>query len=316
MILENITIKPFQSGYLEGVVDLLNAELHADKISTTDFQHKVLLDPNFRTEGAPVARYGDRIVGFMLGLTRKHPLEDAAPDFNKGWLTLMAVDKDFQRQGIGSRLLDYVLSYLQSERADTVLVSPYAPNYFLPGVDEAAYPGAIGFLGKHGFSTIYRPLSMEISLIDYKTPNWVIEKERILNTEGILFYTFKPDCMLLLLEHLRLEFPGDWQRLVRETIARIIDGVASSNQLFLAMKDGRSIGFCRHEGERFGPFGVAARERGRGIGEILLHKCLGNMKAGGVYRAWFMWTDDRAAKLYARAGFKEIRRFSVMQREI
>ena len=310
----DIQINPYEPCDFREVVSLLSRELHADIMFPEIFQRKVLLDANFRPKGALVAKYDGKVIGFILALLRKYPLEDAAPDFDRGWITLIAVDKSHQRRDIGSMLLDSAMNYLESGGAASVWVSPYAPNYFTPGIDEAAYPGAIEFFHKHGFETAYRPLSMESSPLDPHTPDWVVSKETGLQNEGLIFDTFKPEYILPLLDFLKREFPGDWQRLMRESMVRITEGTFSPDQISLAMESGECVGFCRHDGERFGPFGVARVERGRGIGAILLFRCLQGMKEKGLSRAWFAWTDDNAANLYALAGFHETRRFSVMKR--
>ncbi|HET6455152.1 MAG TPA: GNAT family N-acetyltransferase, partial [Armatimonadota bacterium] len=62
-----VTISPFQAGDIEGVVGMLNRVLTRDPITSEIFQRKVLLDLSFDPQGAPVARDGDKVVGFMLG---------------------------------------------------------------------------------------------------------------------------------------------------------------------------------------------------------------------------------------------------------
>ena len=89
----NITISPFQPGDLEGVVSLINREMTADPTTSANFQRRVLLDLNFDVKGAPVARDGDKIVGFMCGMVRKYLMEDQAPDLDRGYITLLAVDR-------------------------------------------------------------------------------------------------------------------------------------------------------------------------------------------------------------------------------
>lgn len=298
----------------DGVIRLLQRELFVDPITHADFARKVLLDPNLRTDCTVVALRGREVIGFMLGIVRRYPLEDAPPDNDRGWVTLMVVDSDHQRKGIGSAMLGRILDSLSANHASSVWVSPYAPNYFMPGVDESAYPGAIRFLAKHGFRGAYRPLSMEADLAGLRVPDWVQEKQRILADDGLRVRAFAPEHILPLTHFLSVEFPGDWQRLMRESMQRAVDGGCTGGRIFTAMRDGLCLGFCWHDGERFGPFGVMASERGRGLGAVLLFRCLESMKADGMSRAWFMWTDDRAARLYSQAGFRETRRFSVMMR--
>lgn len=311
-----MVIRSLLPGDLHGVVDLLNREMLADPLSLEGLASKVLLDPNYRAEGASVAAVAGEVVGFMLGMLRLHPLEEAPDDSDRSWITLMAVDARYQRQGVGTVLLERTLDYLRSGGAKTVWVSPYAPNYFIPGVDEAAYPGAVRFLRSHGFEAAYRPLSMEAPLPVTQTTGWVEGRQSSLAEQGVSFEPVRAERITPALDFLRREFPGDWQRLVRESMRSILDGDASREHLFLAMEGGACVGFCRHDGERFGPFGVAASHRGRGIGAVLLSQCLRAMADSGLTRAYFLWTDDRTAGIYAQAGFHEFRRYSVMRRTL
>jgi len=226
---------------------------------------------------------------------------------------LLAVDRDYQRQGIGTRLWEQVRDYFKSKDVKVALVGTFAPNYFVPGVDQVAYAGAIEFLKKQGFTVPVTVLSMDSCLVDLKTPDWIVEKEAQLSAEGISFEAFKPEHTLPLLDHLRECFPGDWQRYIRESMVRKTMGHFERSEIYVAMQDGKCLGFCQHEHERFGPFGTDPKVRGRGIGAVLLLKCLHGMKALAIHNAWFMSTTDDAARVYTQGGFKETRRHAVMK---
>jgi ribosomal protein S18 acetylase RimI-like enzyme len=311
-----VTIRPFEPKDVGGVIELLNRVLIPDPMTSEVFQERVLLDLNFDPQGAPVAKADGKIVGFMLGTVRKYLMEDQAPDTDRGYITLIAVDSDYQRRGIGTKLWEHVHAYFKSRGAKVATVSTYAPNYFWPGVDVNAYAGAVEFFKKHGFTVPITVLSMDASLINFKTPDWIIEKEKQLASEGVIIDSFKPEYILPLLDHLRREFPGDWQRYIRESMVRITRGDFDRGEVYAAMEGAKCIGFCQHEGEHFGPFGVDQAERGRGIGAVLLLRCLRDMRAKGMHTAWFNSTTDDAARIYSYGGFKESRRYAVMRREI
>jgi GNAT superfamily N-acetyltransferase len=76
------------------------------------------------------------------------------------------------------------------------------------------------------------------------------------------------------------------------------------------------FGAYRGIGERFGPFGVDAGERGTGLGKILLHLTMARMRAEGLHTAWFLWGDEAspAGHLYRKTGYEVTRRFQVMTR--
>src|SRR5207244_519129 len=150
--------------------------MHADAISENRFTRQVLLDANFRADAAPVAKRDGRVVGFCLSIAREVPLENAPPDADRGYVTLLAVKPGEQRRGIGTKLLARAEEYLCAQARKLVMVSSYAPGYFIPGVDVRAYEPALRFFAKHGYKEVYRPLAMEASLWNFSVPPWVKEK--------------------------------------------------------------------------------------------------------------------------------------------
>lgn len=312
----DMRIRPYEPGDIHAVVDLINRCLTRDPMTSETFQRKVLLDPNFDTRGALVALVGEEFVGFALGIVRTYPNEDSAPDFDRSWITLIAVDEPYRRQGIGAALVRELESYFRARECKLTLISPYAPNYFIPGVDVNAYPEALAFFKAMGYEEVYRPLAMDANLVHLITPDWVREKEAALKGK-VIFEPYRPELLLSLLQWAKAEFPGDWQRFIRNAVTRITTGEFRPDNLWIAHENGKVVGYCQHDNAcRFGPFGVSASERGRGIGAILLFRCLHSMRAKGLHNAWFMWTDDKVAKLYAEAGFIESRRFAVLRKSL
>src|SRR5439155_19080563 len=111
-----------------------------------------------------------------LALARQTPLENAPPDADRGYITLLAVAPSHQRQGVGAALLAHAESFLKSQNRTTVMIASYAPGYFIPGVDVKAHAAALEFLTKRGYSEVYRPIAMETSLWDWSVPKWVRER--------------------------------------------------------------------------------------------------------------------------------------------
>lgn len=310
------TIQLYQPDDLHAVLGVLAATLPRDPISAERFTRQVLLDPNFRSEGALVARHAGTVTGFCLAIARRVALENAPPDGDRGYLTLLGVAPGFQRQGTGSRLLQAAEQFLREEDRRVVLVSPYAPGYFMPGVDVEAYAGGLHFFREHGYGEVGRPLAMEAPLWDWQLPAWVVERAARLQDEGVIVESYRPELTLPLLAFTQAEFPGDWVRVVRETMARILSG-ESPKRLILAHAEGRVLAFVHHENERFGPIGVAAGERGRGLGQVLQFAALQAMREAGCRVAWFLWSNDSTARrLYDSAGFREVRRFALLKKEL
>src|SRR3954470_4106585 len=195
----NASLRPFESDDIQGVLAVLADAMSVDPISESRFVRQVLLDPNFRAEGAPVAKVGDEVVGFCLSIARQVPLENAASDADRGYITLFAVASKFQRQGIGSKLLQHAENYLRSQGRTLCMISPYAPGYFTCGVDVSAYADAVSFFAKHGYAEVYRPIAMEIAMWDLSVPEWVREKHEALKASGVTVEPYRSELTLPLL---------------------------------------------------------------------------------------------------------------------
>jgi ribosomal protein S18 acetylase RimI-like enzyme len=311
-----LEVRPYAPNDLHGVLDVLAEAMPADPISQTKFVRQVLLDGNFRAEGAPVARSGGRVVGFCLSIARQVPLENAAPDADRGYITLFGVTGDWRRRGIGSALLEHALAYLKSQNRTVVMIAPYAPGYFICGVDVNAYAAGLQFFHKHGFSEVYRPIAMEIPLWKFDRPVWVDQKRQKLASEAVTIESFRPELVGPILDFTSAEFAGDWVRVYRETMGRITLG-DSPGRIAVAHHDGRVLGVSHHDAERFGPIGVSASQRGRGIGHVLMYQTLEAQRLAGYRTAWFLWSDDKTAqRLYNAAGFREVRRFALLRRQL
>lgn len=335
-----LTIRPFQPSDIGGVVALLKESLAPEAIDEAKFARQVLLDPNLLPKGALVAEaLGEStkggIAGFLLAIARQAPNGERIPDRERGYITLFAVHPDQRGKGVGGTLLEEAEVFFITQNRREIWVSPYSPGYFTPGVDVAAYAEGLAFLKKRGFEEVTRPVSMETTT-EVAAPAWVVEKEQRAAAEGVRFEAWRPELTLPLLAFAGKEFSPDWTRYVREAVEGILRG-DPSERLWVAWTEGgdrkpasifdkeddtpadwpRVLGFSHFDGERFGPIGVAASERGRGIGQALMFKTLASQEMAGAKRSYFLWSDDKTAdRLYQSAGFREVRRFAVLKKLI
>jgi len=315
-MLSRVEIRPFRNSDLPQVIALLSATMVGEAIDTSRFTRQILLDANFNPQGAPVAVEGSQIVGFMLSLARQVPLENAPSDAERGYITLFGVAPSHQRRGVASNLLNAAETYLRSHNKKIAMVSSYAPNYFIPGIDVNLYEPALKFLTKHGYKEIYRPIAMECPLWQLPVPAWIQERDAKLGSDRVTIENYHAGLTLALLEFTRAEFPGDWVRVVRQVAERILLG-ENPARLIVAHENGKVVGFSHFDAERFGPIGVGANQRGRGIGQVLMYRTLIAQRNNGYRTAFFLWSDDKtAARLYTAAGFREVRRFALMKKEL
>lgn len=306
-----VTIRPYQGQDEASLLELWNRCLTVDPIHEAVFRNRVLLDLNFRPEGLLVAEKENALAGFVLSITRQVPLFLQGLEPERAWITAFGVHPAYRRQGIGTQLFQEALARLKGR---TVLISPYTPNYFTPGVDISAYPEAVAFLKSRGWETISTPISMSADLTGFQAPESIEALEKRLKQEQNIHISPVtsadiPELLNFICEH----FGWDWVRHAQECLLTLF-GPGSDEITFLVARQGqRIVGYCQQYRERFGPFGVDPSLRSHGIGRVLLFRCLASQRARGFHCAWFLWTGQNASRVYSLAGFRQVRQFAVMQ---
>jgi mycothiol synthase len=313
---DGFTIRPYHLRDEPGVLSVWNRALFADPINATTFRAKVLLDPNFDRETCLIAEKDGSVAGFVLGLRRRVPFFGDGYQPEEGWISAFGVTPEFQGQGIGSALLEQVLAALHALGVKTVSISPYVPNYFTPGADANAYANGIKFLVRRGFEVIDRPISMRAELTGFQIPEPIQQRKAELAAEGIEIRPAVPEDIVPVLDFIPQHFSWDWHREASGVLMDLFAGDPRWVNMIVAREGDEILGYAEHRGERFGPFGVHTQLRSRGIGRVLLATCLHEMLKKNYHAAWFLWTEDNAARLYSQVGFKEVRRFAVLRREI
>lgn len=309
-----VTLRGYKSSDEAQLLALWNIVLPYDPLDRRTFHRKVLLDPNFDPNWLLVVETGGKLIGFCLCLIRRVPMEKVGIEPERGWITAFGVHPEWRRKGIGTMLLGRATQLFRDANRTEIWVSPYTPNYFVPGVDERNYPEGLAFLQRQGFETVTHAISMDanIVLFDY-TP--YVEQEQRLREQGIEVRNLQPQEIPDLLSFLKAHMPGDWVRHARDLLTDITKGLGDYDQFIVAWHNGEIVGYCQFEGEHFGPYGVRNDMQGRGIGTILMAKCLQTMRRKGLHNAWVLWTSEETArKVYSRFGFKETRRFSLMRK--
>lgn len=295
------------------LIRLWNASMTHDPIHASVLRTRVLLDSNFRPDGLLVAEEQGELVGFVLGLMRQTPLFLQGLEPERGWITAFGVHPDHRRQGIGTQLFAAAMADFAAAGRRQLEIAPYTPNYFIPGVDIDAYAPALQFLERQGWKSVSMPISMAADVAGLQIPPEIGELTVRLAADGIEIRRVTAADLPALMPFLAETFGWDWYRFAQEYLLALFGPGADDICFLVAVQGERIVGYCQQRRERFGPFGVDPALRGRGIGRVLLFRCLAEMLARGFHCAWFLWTGRDAARLYARAGFRTVRRFAVMR---
>lgn len=312
------TIRSFRAGDGPPLAEAWTRSVPHDPIGYRRFRDMFLLDRNFDPAGLIVAEVDGRIVGSAYAVRRLIPEsgDDLQPD--TGWIPFFFVHPDHRERGVGRTLLQTALDWLAALGRSTVLFSSYTPNYFLPGLDADRYPAADRLLRSLGFDAQYRCVAMDASLVDYRIPDDVTELIARHRDAGYRFEAPTDDELVGLIDIAGSEFNIDWARGIREAV---LEGLPLDRIMMAWDPDGAPLGWAmfgtyEHVIERFGPFGVLPQSRGLGLGKVLLHLTMEQMRAAGAHSAWFLWTGatSAAGQLYLKSGFDITRTFTVMRR--
>lgn len=312
-----ITVSSYTDSARHELLTLWSAALPLDAITVDTFETRVLLDENFDPETFLLARRNDALVGFVLGIHAKRlPLGDADPAGDRSWITALGIHPDASRTEVGGILLAELEKKLRSLRKKECRVSGYPPGYFTPGIDMRAYLHYLGLFKMHGYEAYHEALSMDASIVLFTVPEKTVGIERTLQGEGIEIRSYRRDDLVRFMDFLEKTMPSDWVRVERRNLRKISEGGFHPEQVTVVTKADEIIGYCQFEGSHFGPFGVSDAYQGRGIGTVLLARTLERMRQEGHHDAWVMWTDDVAARVYSKFGFKETRRFALLKKDL
>lgn len=242
---------------------------------------KLWADPDVSPPMRVVATAPDgRIVGFVAGVRRSTIANGAA-------IKMIAVARRYQRLGIGRTLLDNVFSVLADSGTESVLAGESPPNYLQPGVDAGT--GAVRFFEEYGFECTGTVYNMTVDLISQDFPTADAETE--VGHAGIhIRRALSSD-----LELVRALLDGHWPSWNEEvdTASR-----QQSSALHIAVDESddppRAVAFAAHSANNsplgwFGPMGTMPDYRGRGLGAILLKRCLTDLANAGHTSATISW---------------------------
>jgi predicted N-acetyltransferase YhbS len=159
-------------------------------------------------------------------------------------------------------------------------------------------------------------LDMQATRQDIRLPEWVSTLRARLAREGIAIRPAREDDATSFFAFVDQHFSPTW-RTGAETMlrARLADPAAPTSTQ-IAVSPLGIVGYAQNQAERFGPLGVHPEWHGRGIGKLLTAATLTEMLNRGCSLVYIAWTYDEAARLYAQFGFREARRFAILEKAL
>jgi ribosomal protein S18 acetylase RimI-like enzyme len=257
-----------------------NATARFDPLTPELLAEKTWDDPGFEPGLALVCEDEGAVAGFAMGVVR-----DAAAG-SRGIVKLAAAASDRRRRGIGSRLLDELESRFLERGVSAVRLCESAPNYLTPGVDSR-YSAAPYFFEKQGYERIGEACNMSV---DLSAPSYDLAgAERRVAGHGYTVRRAGAGDRASLAALLAAHWPS-WQ----DEVDRALGNDPAT--VFLCERGGVALAFAAWDANNrgtgwFGPMGTAPEARRRGLGQLLLIRCLDDIRDSGLAYATIPWVD-------------------------
>ena len=284
-----VEYQPLTEKNLEGVYDLLKRN--------EPFYHAISLE-YFRRGTLGDEAYDPYLTLVLPDPETDKPIAAFIGVVKKGWvrkncyLKVCIVDQQYQRQGIGSKMLEELIHRARRKLHwyDDIRYGDSAPRYWQPGVD-LRHTSLVFFLKKLGFEIRGMRYNLTCSLD-------AINKEPESERNGFRFERVKPSDFKATVQFVKKNFRlGTWSREVPISFEN------DPPTTYIAKDGSRNIiGFASHGTffpGCFGPTGVKKSLRGKGIGGELLKWCLWDMKQTGIETCTIMWVTGDTIKFYS-----------------
>ena len=195
----------------------------------------------------------------------------------------MAVDKEYRRQGIATALYTMLEKVFIEEKVDVVRIYDVPLNYLMPGIDPR-YTPALCWAVRGGFERFGDTSNLTVDLNqDWDTG----AKEKKLRKDNVEVRRAGKEDKAAVIDFLQEE----WALWANEVEMAFKDEKPS---IHIALLNGKVKAFSAHNANNkgtgwFGPMGTHPDLRGKGMGEILLKRCLQDMKDMGLSHSVIPW---------------------------
>jgi mycothiol synthase len=261
----------FSRDQIPDLLQFWNRNVYYDPMPAHILLEKTFGDADFNPDLTLIAIENGKILSFMQGLVR-----EVEPNLKRGWIKLFATDKNHRRQGLATMLLNSIEKFMKSQGIQTIRLLDCNPNYFQPGIDPR-YTEAIVFAGRNGFKRFGDTSNLEVDLQNqqFETKK---EEEKLARKYIFIRRSTKEDWHQV--EALIINQFKPWLPEIKITYQN--DPIS----LHIAEYKGKIEAFSAYDANNlntgwFGPMGTNLVLRGKGIGGILLKRCLNDINKQG-----------------------------------
>ncbi|REK63483.1 MAG: GNAT family N-acetyltransferase [Cohnella sp.] len=267
---------------------------------------------------------GGRVKGFACGCTGDDlPLGDTA-----GYLTCIVLSGDCKNDEHFGRMLEALerrFRQLGKKQAEVLFFNPMRLPWYIPDTPGHEHNNAPGvpvdsalhrFLLGNGYAERTRENAMYLHLSGFAIPDEIAAKEAKAAASGYSVGLFDPAKHSGVAEMLAGLNNPLWQK-------EIASCTAEGKPVVVASRGGTVVGFAgpvvRQDNGRgyFAGIGVHPDHEGHGLGTILFFRlCEAFRDIGTEYMSLYTGSGNPAIRIYEKAGFKTVKQFAVMRKEL
>ncbi|HOE12972.1 MAG TPA: GNAT family N-acetyltransferase [bacterium] len=259
---------------LPALTEIARESLIYDRITASIIAEKIFEEPHYRPDHSLKALKDGQIVSFMVG---------HVDDEKTGWIKVFATHPQFRRRGYAKALLKELEERFRSDGAKKIRTMDCVPNYLSAGIDPR-YTEAVVMFERSGYTRVDDRVDMLCRLDqDLSTEQ---EEDRLARM-GLAVRRITEADQDSLFEMVAKHWPS-WRYECENGIKN------DPPSVHIALDEDRVVAFSVYEGNNkgigwFGPMGTDPEYRGCKIGEILLKRCLADIRSLGHTEAIIPW---------------------------
>ena len=289
-----------------------------------DFDKLLLKHPDFSPEFTYILEENERILGFCNGCTGSHIPKGHERGYVSCCLLIDAANTPENTAALMDALEDAFRASGRIHAAVTCF-NPIRLPWVIPGTDNHQHNNAPGIaidiplyerMLARGYREGSRERAMYLDLTDFETPDWVEEKAAKMADLGRTVARYDAEKHTGLEEMVESLGNPMWS-------AEIPEAGKSGMDLLVALEGNVCAGFTgpvypeKTGRGYFAGIGVGPKFGKKGFGTLLFYRLLKREKeVGSRYMSLFTGEENHAGSIYLGAGFRVVRRFSVMLKEL
>lgn len=315
---------PTDAAALLGLWNTAGAAMGYAPLQEEKFRKLLLDHPDFSSEFTFVLEENQEVLGFVNGCTGDHiPRGDV-----RGYVSCLILKKEAETQENTLLLLNALeAAFRKAGRIHSAVTffNPIRLPWIIPGTDGHQHNNAPGVatdlplhdrMIAHGYREATQECAMYLDLAGYCVPDWIEEKAAKMEEKGYTVARYDAARHVGLEEMVDVLENSMWS-------AEIPAAGAAGMDLLVGLCGNVCAGFTGpvypEETGRgyFAGIGVAPQYEKNGLGTLLFYRLLQREKeVGAQYMSLFTGVDNHAKQIYLGAGFRIVRTFGVMLKEL